>query len=125
MGTILLVDDDADLVEAYKLVVTQHGHKVKAAYSAEEAREVLKSGRPDAMVLDVMMERMDSGFDLAREVNEQFPDLPIILLTSVHQAVARSLHFEPDETWLPVVKFVDKPVEPAALAAEIEAALAG
>jgi len=124
MGTVLLVDDDADLVEAYKLVVTQHGHEVKVAYSAEEARESLKIGRPDVIVLDVMMERLDSGFELAREANERFPDLPIIMLTSVHQAVPRSMHFAPDETWLPAVKFVDKPVEPTDLAKEIDAALA-
>jgi len=126
MSTILLVDDDADLVEAYKLVVTQHGHEVKAAYSAEEARELLKSGdRPDVIVLDVMMERKDSGFELAREVNEQFPDLPVILLTGVHQALSKSFHFEADETWLPVVRFLDKPVDPAVLAKEIDTALAG
>ena len=124
MATILLIDDDAGLVEAYKLVVTQHGHEAKVAYSAEEARQLLKAGRPDAVVLDVMMERMDSGFDLAREVNQQFPDLPIIMLTSVHQSVPRSLHFEPDETRLPVSKFVEKPVAPAVLINEIEAMLA-
>ena len=125
MGTVLLVDDDADLVEAYKLVVTQHGHEVQAAYSAEEARGLLKAGRPDVIVLDVRMERKDSGFDLAREVNEQFPDLPVILLTGVHQALSRSFHFEADETWLPVVRFLDKPVDPAVLAKEIDTALAG
>ena len=124
MGTILLVDDDVDMIEAYKLVVTQHGPEVKVAYSAEEARELLKSERPDAIVLDVMMERLDSGFDLAREVNQQFPDLPVILLTGIHRAVSRSLHFEPDETWLPVVKFLDKPVDPGVLANQIDAMLA-
>lgn len=125
MGTILLIDDDVDLVEAYKVIVTQHGHEVEVAYSADQARERLKSSRPDAIVLDVMMERQDSGFELAREISQQFPDLPIIMLTAVHQAVPKSFHFEPDETWLPVVKFIDKPVDPAVLADEINTALAG
>ena len=102
MGTVLLIDDDVDLVEAYKLIVTQHGHGVKAAYSAEDRRELLKSERPGAIVPDVMMERLDSGFDPAREVNQQFPDLPIIPLAGIHQVVCRPFHFEPDETWLPV-----------------------
>jgi len=124
MATILLVDDDVACIEAYKLVVTQHGHEVVVANSAAEARQRLQGGRPDAIVLDVMMERMTSGFDLAREVHKQFPDLPIILLTGLHKAVAHSLHFEPDEDWLPVTKFLDKPVDPAVLAKAIEAALA-
>ena len=125
MGVILLVDDDADLVEVYKLALTQHGHEVKACYSAEEARETLKGDRPDAIVLDVMMEMKFAGFALAREVHQQFPDLPIIMLTGLLQVTDRALHFESDETWLPVAKFLDKPVDPMALANEIDAMLAG
>jgi two-component system alkaline phosphatase synthesis response regulator PhoP len=125
MATILVIDDDADLIEACGLAITQRGHQVQAAHSAQEARQVLRSARPDALVLDVMMETTSAGFELARDVRRQFPDLPIIMLTSVHQAVPPSLHFEPEETWLPVTKFLDKPVDPAALADAIDKMLAG
>jgi len=125
LATILLIDDDADLVEACKMVIAGRGHEVKSARSAAEARELLKGGRPDAIVLDVMMETKDSGFDLAREVQQRFPGLPIVLLTSVHDAVPPSMRFEPDETWLPVIRFLEKPVDPAVLADEIDGMLAG
>lgn len=125
MGTVLVVDDDRDLVEAYKLAITHYGHEVEAAYSAEEARDFLRRRRPpDAFVLDVMMETRFSGMDLAREVHQQCPRSPIVMLTGVHQVVDRALRFEPDETWLPVVKFLDKPVDPAELAKELDAMLA-
>ena len=123
MGTILIIDDDKDLVEAYRLVLGAHGHKAQAAYSAQQAREFLKVSRPDAVILDVMMETKDSGFELAREVHEQFSDLPIIMITAIHRAVGASFHFEPDETWLPVVTFLDKPVDPAVLAEKVNAVL--
>jgi len=125
MGTILVVDDDADLVETYKLALTQGGHEVQACPSAEQARKLLAKARPDAIVLDVMMETKVSGFELAREAHERYPDLPILMLTGVHQATDRAMHFEPEETWLPVARFLDKPVDPAVLAKEINAMLTG
>ena len=124
MAIVLLVDDDADLIDACGMVIAQRGHKIKAAHSAEEARLILKSCKPDVIVLDVMMETKTAGFDLSREIHQQFPNLPIIMLTSIHQAVQPPYRFEPDETWLPVVKFIDKPADPVALADEIDAALA-
>jgi len=123
MGTILIIDDDVDLVESYRLAITKRGHDVRAAHSAAQARELLQAFRPDAVVLDVMMETMDSGFELARQAHEQYPGLRMLILTSVHGATPAAMHFEPDETWLPVAKFLDKPVDPAALADEIESLL--
>lgn len=123
MGQVLLIDDDIDLVEMYQLSLSQRGHAVKTAQSAREARESLDAAKPDAVVLDVMMEAKDTGFDLCREINRRFPDVPIIMLTGIHAAVDRSVRFEPDETWLPAAKFLDKPVDPAALADEIDAIL--
>lgn len=121
MATVLLIDDDEDLLEACTPAIAARGHAVRVAHSAKEARELLlKHGCPDAVVLDVMMEKLDSGFDLAREIHQQFPGLRMIMLTSLHKATDLGLHFEPDETWLPVTKFLDKPVDPAVLADEIE-----
>jgi len=123
MAKILLVDDDVDLVNMNRLVLEKRGHQVAAAYSAQEAREALQKGRPDLAVLDVMMESVSAGFELAREVHRKLPELPMIILSGVHEATGVPFRFEPEEDWLPVLKFLDKPVEPAKLAAEIEAVL--
>ena len=77
----------------------------------------------DIIVLDVMMESRGAGFELAREIHKTYPEMPTIMLTSVHEATGVPYRFEPDESWLPVVKFMDKPVDPAKLADEIEATL--
>ena len=123
MAKVLLVDDDVDLVHMNRLVLQKRGHEVTAAYSAAEARAALQKGRPDIAVLDVMMESMTAGFDLAREVHGLLPDLPMIILSGVHEATGVPFRFEPEKDWLPVLKFLDKPVEPARLADEIEAVL--
>lgn len=124
MATVLLVDDDVDLVKTCEMAIAQHGHKVKAANSAQEARQLFTENKPDVIILDVMMETKTAGFEFAREVHSQCPDLPIIMLTGIHEDVPPSMRFGPDQTWLPVVKFLDKPIDPVALANEIDAVLA-
>lgn len=125
MATILLIDDDVDLVEMNAAVLIHKGHKVLKAFSAADARRLLAEGvKVDAVVLDVMMEDVSSGFELAREIHQQYPDLPTVMLSGVHAATGVPFRFTPDETWLPVAKFMDKPVAPSALAKEVDAILA-
>lgn len=124
MARVLLIDDDADLIEMYKLVLVHRGHQVQCAYSAAEARKVLRTGAPDVVVLDVMMESQTAGFELAREIHTMYPALPMVMPSGVHKATGVPFRFEPDETWLPVTKFMDKPVVPENLVDEIEAILA-
>jgi two-component system response regulator SaeR len=125
MKTILLVDDDVDLIEVYRLAIGQYGHQVQSANSAEEARQLLKTVTVDAVVLDVMMERMDSGFELAQELRANRPELPVILLTGMHKVLPQSLRFEPSEGFLPATKLLNKPIDPAVLAQEVDALLVG
>ncbi len=120
MAHILLVDDDEDLIEMNKTLLEQRGHKVTVAYSAADARKILTGMRPDAAVLDVMMEDMTIGFELARHLHAEIPALPMIMLTGIRKEMSLAYSFEPDETWLPVTKFMEKPVNPRVLAEELE-----
>ena len=123
MATVLLIDDDVDLVKMNETVLKKRGHEIIVAYTAAEARTMLPKKKPDIIVLDVMMESRDAGFELAREIHKAYPDMPTIMLTSVHEATGVPYRFEPDESWLPVTKFMDKPIDPAKLANEIETTL--
>jgi CheY-like chemotaxis protein len=123
MSAILLVDDDVDIVEANKVVLEGRGHTVKPAYSAAEAEMALEEFAPDIAVIDVMMEDTTAGFDLARTLHERLPAMPLIMLTGIHSATNVKYRFEPDENWLPVSEFLDKPVKPAVLADKVEALL--
>lgn len=123
MAKVFLIDDDVDLIKMNEAVLKKRGHEVISALSAADARAKLPKSNVDIIVLDVMMESRGAGFELAREIHKQFPEMPTIMLTSVHEATGVPYKFEPDESWLPVVKFMDKPVDPAKLADEIEATL--
>jgi two-component system alkaline phosphatase synthesis response regulator PhoP len=124
MANVLLVDDDQDLIEMNKTMLAQRGHTVLVAYSAEEALRIVQTNRPDAAVVDVMMEKLSAGFDLARQLHTQMPKLPMILLTGIRKEMQLPFKYEPDEAYLPVTKVLEKPVNPRVLADEVEKLLA-
>lgn len=120
---ILLVDDEPDFVEVTQTLLESHDFDVVTAYSGAEAREKAPEEQPDLIILDVMMETQTEGFDVARWLRERedTQGIPIIMLTAVNQEVP--WRFEPDEIWLPVDTFLDKPVSPERLLAEVQKAV--
>jgi two-component system, OmpR family, response regulator SaeR len=125
MAQILLVDDDQDLIEMNRTVFAQRGHNVIVAYSAAEALKIAKATPPELAVLDVMMEDKTAGFELARELHSLNPQMPMIMLTGISKEMGLGYSFQPDETWLPVSKFIEKPINPRVLADEADKLLAG
>ena len=117
MAHVLLIDDDIDLLETNRTVLEAHGHSVSSALSAEEGWTLLQTTPPDVIVLDVMMEEFDSGFALANDISVKYPKLPILMLTAVHDFMSDTWKFSADQDreWLPVHRFLEKPVSPAQL----------
>ncbi|MEN8127196.1 MAG: response regulator [Planctomycetota bacterium] len=121
--TILVVDDDEDIRMAVQALLESRSYNVETAGTKEEAVEKFTRVKPDLAILDVMMVSWQDGFELAREVkkNPELKDIPILMLTGVETKTG--LEFKStagDEEWLPVEGFLDKPVEPEVLLAEVE-----
>ena len=121
MPDILIVDDDRDFQEAQKQILESRGLDVTSAYTVEEAKRMIAESDPDLVILDVMLPEDLEGFELARWVREELGDrrLPIIILTAVHQRTAVPYRFGPDDEWVPVDVFLDKPVKPDMLVARV------
>ena len=123
LKTILLVDDDVDFVEINRIALESSGYQVVIAHDADEAMRCVELSHIDGAILDVMMTRPDEGFHLARSMRKhaRVKDVPLIMLTSVnavHEAQGHPLRLndkDRDEAWLPVDKFLDKPVTPERL----------
>lgn len=118
---ILLVDDDVDFLEMHSAVLEHKGYQVITAQSSSECMEKLEKIRPDIVILDVMMEHLDSGFKATGKIKEKYADLPIILLTSIGSQTG--LEFSDNEDILKVTGadvLLDKPVSPKIFIDEIE-----
>ncbi|MHC4352146.1 MAG: response regulator [Planctomycetota bacterium] len=121
-ANILIVDDDPDFAVMMKTVLEGDNHTVDTAPGRAEGMAKLKAGKPDLLILDVMMAGWSDGFEMARELrkNPEYKEMPIIMLTGVEQRTGigfKSTAGDPE--WLPVDAFLDKPVEPQVLLAEV------
>jgi len=81
MNTILLVDDDPDILKLLSLRLIAAGYGVRAVDSGEKALAVLAASRPELVITDLKMGGMD-GLTLFDEIRKQAPMLPVIILTA-------------------------------------------
>lgn len=83
MSTVLVVDDEVDLLFTIALSLELNGYKVLKAGSGEEALEVVETERPDAIVLDLRLPGID-GWEVLRRLGEmgRFPSTPVVLLSA-------------------------------------------
>jgi len=79
--TILIVDDDLNVLEVLEARLFSNGFRVFKAANAHEAISILNSNKIDLMITDMKMPGM-GGMDLFQEVRSSFPDLPVIFLTA-------------------------------------------
>lgn len=118
---ILIIDDDDDLVHTLRLPLEAAGYSVTRAANGAEGLEKVKNVNPDLIILDVMMDSTTEGFHVSLTLRSPDPDseykayshIPILMLTSVHTKT--TLRFGPDENYLPVDAFIEKPIDPAEL----------
>jgi len=113
---LLIIDDDAELVEALELYLGNAGYEVIAAANGLEGLRKMYAHRPDLIVLDVMMPRMD-GWEACRRIRE-VSDVPIIMLTArgEESEKVRGLKLGADD-------YVAKPFSLRELEARVEAVL--
>jgi two-component system OmpR family response regulator len=117
MPKILVVEDDPDMVEALRMPLESNGYEVITASTGEEGLRKVREIEPDLIILDVMMETTTAGFQVSLQLRSPDPrseyaayrHIPILMLTAIHTTT--SLRFGPDEAYLPVDDFVDKPID--------------
>jgi CheY-like chemotaxis protein len=130
MAKILIIDDDPDIVLAVRLCLQAAGHEVFDASSGEEGVARLPEINPDLIILDVMMDTTTEGFQVALKLRSPDPrsplaaygHIPIVMLTALHSTT--DLRFGPEEDYLPVDAFIDKPIDPDRLIGTVNALLA-
>jgi CheY-like chemotaxis protein len=118
--SILIVDDDPDFLEQHRMLLEANGYAVRTAASGRECLAQVEAGRPDLIILDMVMGDRQEGFDVSRELrnSEYTKGIPLVMITSVNDAIP--FRIEPDRTWLPVDALIEKPVDPPLLLSVVE-----
>ncbi len=120
---ILVVDDDPDIREAIRAVLEAQSHQVVTAGDGEEGLSKLKTERPDLMILDLLMPKMD-GFAVLKELQDprlsKYSNVPIMILTSVREDASRRRYELETGLELNFDDYVEKPIDPHILVTRVE-----
>jgi CheY-like chemotaxis protein len=113
---ILIVDDDADFVEAASSFLEANGCIVFKAHNGREGLKQARLERPDLIIMDIIMDERTEGFFTVREIRRTpgLESIPIFVLTSLYEAVP-DFRVPPDTCWLAHDQFFSKPVNMAQL----------
>jgi DNA-binding response OmpR family regulator len=117
MARILIVDDEAHIVDVVRAYLVREGHSVSTATDGEAALEVARSVSPDLIVLDVMLPKR-SGFDVLRDLRARDFRGALIMLTARDDVIDRVAALE-----IGADDYLTKPFEPRELVARVGAIL--
>ncbi|MBN2463008.1 MAG: response regulator, partial [Dehalococcoidia bacterium] len=92
MTTILVVDDEPNILELAKLYLEQEGYRVEGVGTGKDALSKLSSTKPSLIVLDLMLPDID-GFEVCREIRKK-SDTPILMLTARKEDVDKIVGLE-------------------------------
>ncbi len=117
---ILCIDDDPDVLEFLKIVLEGAGYEFVGAAGAEEGLEAYRARRPDLVIVDLMMEEVDSGAGFAKELRLLGNRAPVFMLSSVGD----NLNLATDTVPLGLTGVFQKPLSADHLLTVLEATLA-
>ena len=113
---ILVVDDEANIVDLVTLYLEREGFRVDSAFDGATALEMIRDDEPSLVVLDIMLPEMD-GFEVCRQVRAT-SEVPIIMLTARDEDIDKIVGLE-----LGADDYLTKPFNPRELVARVKAIL--
>ena len=116
---ILYIDDEQDFLDAVRLILESNGYCMAEAHSAEEGLKVYQQVKPDLVIVDLMMEEVDSGTNFVKELKLVGSHVPIYMLSSVGD----NLSMTADYTTLGLDGVFQKPLDSRTLLLVLKAKL--
>jgi len=116
---VLVVDDDQDLLKMMKIRLEAEGFEFMSADDGEEMLRIVKIKKPDAILLDIMLPKMD-GYSALREMrkDDEFKDIPVIILSAKEKKKVGDLFALED-----IKYFIEKPYDAKDLIEKIRSVL--
>jgi len=109
---ILIVDDDPDFAAAIGKILTSAQYEVEKAGSLQGGMKVIEERRPDLILLDVMMEKYDDGFNMCYDLkhDERYKQIPVIMITAVTEVTGLKFSPDTDGEYLQADGYLRKPI---------------
>jgi DNA-binding response OmpR family regulator len=123
---VYIVDDDVDLVMALTAAMQAAGYEVGSQYDESGVEDNIRHFNPDVIILDVMLPNDDmAGFKIARSIrhHDTIKEKPVIMLSGINvegNLPGKITNRDIDDVYLPITRFLDKPVDPKLLLETIE-----
>lgn len=117
--TILVIDDDPDIIETVQMILSAKGYQIISASSGSQGLELLRANRPDMILCDMMMETIDSGMQAAQQIRQEHGDIPVFLLSSIAEMTAATTQIRE----LGFNGIIQKPVDPGRLIGTVQSIL--
>ena len=113
MAKILIIDDDPDFVEATKTILESKSYEVVAAYDKNEGMEKISSEKPDLILLDIMMKKMDDGFTLCYKLKHdpELKKIPVLAISAITEETGLKFSSETDGEYFEADDYVEKPIK--------------
>ena len=109
---ILIVDDDPDFAAAIQKILTSNNYDVDVAGNVEEGMRAIEEKRPDLVLLDVIMEKYDDGFNMCYDLkhDDRYRAIPVIIITAVTEVTGLKFDPKTDGEYLEAEEYVQKPI---------------
>ncbi len=114
---VLVIDDDPDILFFCKSLLEAEGYTVKTAISGAEGLEAAQTEQPDLIILDIMMEKINTGYTIAEKLGK---DVPILMFSSMLNP--SDTIFDPES--VPYRDVISKPISGATLLDKVREHLA-
>ena len=88
---ILAIDDDPDFLSSLKTTLESAGYTVLAAHNGAEGLHIFSQHKPELIICDIMMEKIDTGIRVIREIREMDKKIPIYLLSDIGRLTSANI----------------------------------
>jgi DNA-binding response OmpR family regulator len=120
---ILVVDDDPDIRDVLMVLLESRGYEIVTACDGIECLAALRAEKPDLMIIDLLMPKMD-GFGVLKELQDgrwsKFRQTPILILSAVREEASRRRYELETALEFNVDDYVEKPINPDILLERVE-----
>jgi len=121
-ATILIVDDDLDYVKSIRAILESKQYSVESAHDRESAMEKVKKVKPDLILLDIMMDRLDDGFTICYKLkhDSELKKIPILTISAISDKTGFKFSPATDGEYFEADNYMEKPIKPSDLLERIE-----